>query len=301
MTLILPQPPGRPKPPATVLQGPADADAFRVKVGRYKDRYYCDPLPSCPIAEATDEHWPSVSRIKGAKPFEGANYVAMKRIAQEFAKGTAFATTYDACYEQLKSVDRLGLKAAGDRGTHVHKMAEQMLYGLPVTEQGPGAEYLGALRQFFDVHQPVLHSAEVVCINRTVGYGGTGDAAVWINGKLYLIDWKSRDAKSDHAAYPEEGGQLGAYADAEYWIVADGEGGAKRIPVPELDGLLILSVRPDGVRVYPIDMDGAKRYWRGLHAWWTVRQAEDEHAGKPWAVQNTKPARTDLPPGVVAA
>jgi hypothetical protein len=28
------------------LHGPADADAFRVKVGRYYDRHYFDPLPA---------------------------------------------------------------------------------------------------------------------------------------------------------------------------------------------------------------------------------------------------------------
>jgi hypothetical protein len=40
----------------SILKGPADADHFRVKVGRYGDRWYTDPLPACGIAPASDWH-----------------------------------------------------------------------------------------------------------------------------------------------------------------------------------------------------------------------------------------------------
>ena len=41
-------------------------------------------------------------------------------------------------------------------------VAEQMLYGLPVDDSGPGAEYRGALEDFFAAYQPELVAAEVV-------------------------------------------------------------------------------------------------------------------------------------------
>lgn len=39
---------------ATVLLGPADPDNYRTKVGRYKDRWYVDPLPGDAVASASD-------------------------------------------------------------------------------------------------------------------------------------------------------------------------------------------------------------------------------------------------------
>jgi hypothetical protein len=302
VTIILPQPNQRPRPPATVLQGPADADAFRVKVGRYRERFYCDPLPACDLADATDESWPSVSKIKGAKPFEGANYVAMKRIANGIVDGSFTAQAadgFDALYERFKSADKLGLMAAGNRGTHVHKMAEQMLYGLPVTEDGPGAEYRGALEDFFAAYQPELVAAEVVCIKRK-RYGGTADAIVKLNdGGTYLIDWKSRDAKGDHNAYPEEGAQLAAYLMADYIIVQDGET-AKRAPFPDVDGILILSIKPDGVKVYPVDRGQAVSYWAELHRWYMIRQTENLLVGKPWPIKRAL-TTPDLPAEILDA
>jgi hypothetical protein len=59
-----------PKPPPTVMRGPEHADNYRIKVGRYKDRWYRDPLPATAVpardAALTDEAYPSVSIVKGA-------------------------------------------------------------------------------------------------------------------------------------------------------------------------------------------------------------------------------------------
>lgn len=299
MTIILPQPNQRPRPPATVLQGPADADAFRVKVGRYGDRWYTDSLPGCDIASASEWVGPSVSQVKKAKPFEGADFVALKRAALRMTAGDYkldTSTTYEDLYDRLKSINKLGLQAAGQRGTHVHKMAEQMLYGLPVTEDGPGAHYRGALEDFFAAYQPELVGAEIVFMHRDLhghGYGGTGDAIIRIEGQTALIDWKSRGEDVDHAAYPEEGAQVAAYATAQYAIAAGTES-AHRIPVPQLNVGLIVSIKPDGCRVYPVDLDKAARLWESLHAWWVARLGEKEPIGRPWP---TKRALTtpDLP------
>lgn len=306
MTIILPDN-RKPQPPAGILRGPANADAFRVKVGRYGERWYTDSLPACPIAPTSEATFPSVSTIKKAKPFEGADYVAMKRIAKELEvippanRIDSLPWNFAGMYERFKTINKLGLDAAGKRGTHVHKMFEQLLYGQPITEQGPGAHYANAVRSFFDAYQPELVAAELVTICRDihgVGYGGTADAIVVIDGKRYLVDWKSRSEDGDHAAYPEEGAQLAAYASADY-MIADGDNGmAKRANIPELDGALIVSVKPDGCRIYPVDLVTATSYFQSIYAWWLARRSEKDAIGRPWPTKVSvavEQSRQDVP------
>ncbi len=287
----------------TLLRGPADADNFRVKVGRYGDRWYTDPLPADDIAEPTDEVFPSVSTCKKASGSDWS-FVALKRVASalENAPYSELAgMPYDHRYEALKTINKLGLESAGRRGTNVHLMAEAHLYGrLPsVGPADPGYEYEDSVDQFFTQYQPTLIAAEFVCIHRTLngaGYGGTSDAIVEIDGKRYLVDWKSRGADSEHGAYPEEAAQIAAYARADY-IIVEGPNGSERQRVPELDGGLIISIKPDGCRVYPVDLDQAFTHWTALHAWWVARQNERAAVGRQWAARKTAvPAKATLNP-----
>lgn len=282
----------------THLRGPADADHYRVQVGRYRDRWYVDPLPSCPIAEATDAQWPSVTTVKKGAGGQDWTYVGLKRVAQALEdKPDALAgLDYGSRYDRLISMNKQGLARAGTRGTNVHTYFEMGLRGqsIEATLPGePGAEYLDAVRAFFDQYQPELVAAEVVAINRTlngVGYGGTGDAIIRIDGKTYWPDWKSRGEESNHGAYPEEAAQVGAYAMADY-IIVELEDGPQRILIPDLDGGLIVSVKPDGCRIYPVDLRRAAEHWRLLHFWWSQRQNEREAIGKPWAPRSISTPR----------
>jgi hypothetical protein len=294
--------------PHHVLRGPADADHFRTKVGRYGDRWYADPLPACPLGDLTDSVWPSVSTVKKASGSDWT-FVALKRVAELLYDGQAlrrssFADTYDA----LKQINKSGLRNAAARGTNVHHMLERGLRGdthlTDPMDGDAGAEYEPAVRAFLNERQPEMIAAELVCINRgmnapaspggkfTGGYGGTADAIVKIDGKTLLVDWKSRGADSDHGSYPEEAAQLGAYASADYYI-AEGKAGPVRMPVPHLDGGIIVSVKPDGCRVYPIDLQAAAVHWQALHSWWVARLAEKRALGKPWAPRVAAPAKLD--------
>lgn len=273
-----------------VLKGPSDPDAFRVKVGRYGDRWYCDPMPGDAIAPSSpaDEAWPSVSTVKKATGSDWS-FVALKRVADaidmpQYARLDEMPYTHR--YEALKAINKLGLSAAGTRGTNVHHHAEARLRGtLSLIHDGdPGAEYRGSVDQFFDQYQPTLVAAEFVCIERTlhgVGYGGTADAIVMIDGRRYIIDWKSRGADSDHGAYPEEAAQLAAYASADYHII-ELDGQPVRVKPLRIDGGLIVSIKPDGCRVYPIDLDLAAQHFVSLHAWWCARRDERKSVGRQW-------------------
>lgn len=247
------------------LLGPADADHFRIKVGR--SRWYCDPLPDCDIAPATDASWPSISTVKSAVPFAAADYVAMRRCADARA-GRALAGDADEVYEDFKVAEKRLRNIAFNRGTIIHFWAEDLLYGntprefskldLAAHRLAPDAleeakRFQPAITGWFDAYQPELVAKEVVCIHRTlngVGYGGTADAIVRIDGRLYLVDWKSRG--SDHDAYPEEAGQVAALAGAEYMIVQGPDGSPIRALLPELAGGLIVSIKTDGCRTYPV-------------------------------------------------
>jgi hypothetical protein len=268
-----------------ILLGPADPDHYRTKIGRYRDRWYVDPLPADQIADATDEAWPSVSTVKGAygKNWE---YVGYKRIAdwlQDRPHELDGLNHHDR-YERIKQMAKSSLKVAASRGTDVHTMFENRLRNRVTDDRMLSEEaraYRPAVDAFFDDHQPELFAAELVCINRgmhDVGYGGTADAIIRLQGSLLLPDWKSRGKDSDHGAYPEEVAQLGGYNGADYIITE----GPKRTALPPLDGGLIVSIRPDGYRIFPVDLGEAWLQFEGLHAWWARRLDEQKAIGRPW-------------------
>ncbi|HXH35024.1 MAG TPA: hypothetical protein VNJ54_11500 [Plantibacter sp.] len=299
-----------PPPPSVELRGPADADHFRIKVGRYNDRWYTEPLPSCPIAEASDWQGPSYSIVKGASGKDWS-FVSLGRAADDIAshrtddsanyRGPYATSSRERIYDLLTSANKHGLSQAGGRGQIVHLWFEDGLAGrpfrtitddtlrwlrLPAAARDEALRYLPAIGAFFDTYQPELIVAEIVCIDRDlngVGYGCTGDAGIRIEGDLFAADWKSRGDSSDHGAYPEEGAQVGgAFASAQYGIIADNTGRSVRTPIPQFAGGLIVSVRSDGCRLYPVDIPKARTHFEAMHAWWVARRDERKPIGRPW-------------------
>jgi hypothetical protein len=247
-----------PAPPAHVLRGPAHADNFRTKVGRFAERWYMDPLPGCDIAPATDAVWPAISTVKKAAGFDAAEFVALKAAAGAFHDNPGFYAdgTVDGIYEQLKVANKARRNEAFARGNGVHAACEAILYGHPVKlkEGDPGYNYLPAVQAFFNDYNPKLIAAEFVAIHRDlggVGYGGTCDAGVTIDNVPTIIDWKSRGEDSNHGAYAEEAAQIAAYMHAQYYLV-EGAAGAERRELNWEQGLIV-SIKPDSYEVYPID------------------------------------------------
>jgi hypothetical protein len=295
-----------PKPPPTVLRGPEHAENYRTKVGRYKERWYIDPLPADEVAPEAlpDESHPSVSTVKSAASGKDWTFVSLKRVAHAEDLAAIAALGFYERYERLKVINTVDLSKAQRRGTNVHTWAESRAYGVK-SKLGPkaeGAEYFPIVDKFFDDMQPELVAAEFVCIHRTlngIGYGGTADGIFRIEGKNYKLDWKSRGEDSDHGAYPEEAAQLGAYMGAEYVIVADDDPanpyGAKRIPVPHVDGALIISIKPDSYEVYPVDLPASIEMFQSMHAWWLARRTEAKLVGKKWAPRSLTPTPSPTP------
>lgn len=278
----------------SVLRGPADADHYRVKVGRFGTRWYIDPLPGCEIADASDWQGPSISTTK--PPFAN-KYVPMKTIAEIANTEWARLAGVDAAqrYEAIKSHEAAAGQVNMKRGSLIHERAEDLLYGrtapiLPLTYHekvvAEADKYQAALESFFDTYQPELVAAEVVCLNRTlngVGYGGTADAFVRIDGAIWLVDWKSRS--SDHGAYLEEAAQGAGYGRAEYMVVRGLDAQPMRVHIPEVAGVLIVSIKTDGFKAYPIDLAPAVKVFDGMHRWWVDQQefTTSKAIGRPWA------------------
>ena len=79
---------------------------------------------------------------------------------------------------------------------------------------------------------------------------------------------------------------MGGYGRAQYIIIDDDDPdnphGAKRAPIPELDGGLIISIKSDSYEVYPVDLDRAFDHFTALHAWWVARRDERKAVGRKW-------------------
>lgn len=278
----------------TILRGPADADHYRVQVGRYGDRWYHDPLPADDTWPAWDGSVPSISIVKKASGSDWS-FVATKRIATagpDRLRQIAELPTTGERVDALNSINKRGLEAASSRGTGIHSYCEALLNGTSteMIPSGPWQEYRAAVDRFFDQYQPELVAAEYVVIHRGlhgVGYGGTPDGLVRIDGQLWAIDWKSRGEDSAHGAYAEEADQIAAGVLADYMIV-EGPNGPERRPIPDVDGGLIISIKPDGCRPYPIDV--LRTTWVERHAWWCARRTERDAIGKPWAPRKTTTA-----------
>jgi hypothetical protein len=289
-----------------VLRGPADADHFRVKVGRYGDRWYTDPLPTCPIAEASDWQGPSWSIVKGAAGKDWS-YVTNKRNGHTASSELHRIADLepDARTAAFNQINKQGLAQAGGRGSIVHLWAEDFLAGrgpriitdpilfslkLPRAALDEATTYLEALSAFFDHYQPEVIAAEYVAIHRTLngyGYGCTPDVVARVQGQTVGIDWKTRGADSDHGAYPEEAAQIAAGARAEYMIITDPDGHPVRAALPQIDCGIVVSIKPDGCRIYPTDINLGFRHVEAMHAFWCARLVEKQAIGKPWAPHPT--------------
>ena len=283
------------------LRPPADADNYRVKAGRFGDRFYIDPLPADDTWEAApvDDVYPAISTVKKAVGNDWSRAMA-KRLSQAPSQLVEIGNVADEFErkERISLLSEVGLQAAGNRGTAVHAHAEALLGNrIAMYEMNDVVKpYIRTLDAFFAAYNPKPIAAEFVAIHRTLnndrlerankfgGYGGTGDAVVEIDGEWWLVDWKTRPGDGNHSAYAEEGGQVSAYAGADYWIVADpdSQSGAKRIPVPKLAGGLIVSIKPDSYECYPIDLEEGFEYWTDLHHWWQGLRSGKRAIGRKW-------------------
>ena len=277
---------------------PSGADPARFRTDYRRQRWYVDPLPACDLADVSGDRWPALSTLKKAW-----NSTFRKTWAED-------GNTYDldplrvALYADENWSDLTGqpraqrvpvmtrsakadLDVAAKRGTAIHSALDLLLAG---DEAGAAAvchpDYWATVRRMVtDVGIDLVH-AERVAISRTNGWAGTFDGIVAIDGKTWLIDWKTRGADSKHGAYEAEAAQLGGYALADYIVVEGPDGNAVRAPLPDLAGGLVISIKPESWEIYPVDLSAAGDACRELKAAWELISTGKSHGrravGKAW-------------------
>lgn len=235
-----------------------------------KGRFYTHPQ--------TGESWPSVTNILSTA-------VAKPQLVAWSAKATAEAAwqalpqmvrhsrTADTDCAKRRAADRCGdcrfcltsaiKKAhmdardkAADLGTRVHDRAEAMVLGKPLPDDDEVEPFVRALLQFwhdFGIDPTTdFEATEMTVINRRVGYAGTLDAIMRLNGQLALVDYKTSSTRPATSVYPEHGMQLAALANAEHALLDDGT----EADIPPVDAAYILNLRADTYALIPMPLAG---------------------------------------------
>jgi hypothetical protein len=149
---------------------------------------------------------------------------------------------------------------AGDRGRRIHAAAEQLeLFGEGFHVDDDIAPYVAQYRRWRSLYRPRFEAAEMTVISRKWGYAGTLDGILRFPANsplpkslkhlagLPVVD----DIKSGkHLAHPE-GWQVNAYAAADVVLLPDGS----ELPMPDIEGGLILHVRPDKVQMREVHLN----------------------------------------------
>lgn len=285
----------------TILLAPADADNFRLT----KDwgRWYFDPYPTDNIAPATEDVWPSYSRVKASAEGDWSFMAPMRFAALDPAELHRIADLdHTFRLKAFRDHHDHAKQTAYGRGTIVHLWAEDLARGgepreitdawlqakkYPAAARTEAEQYRAAIIDFFQVYQPEPVALEYVTIHRTLnghGYGATPDGLFTIEGDLAALDWKTRGAESQHTVYEAEPPQIACGVHAEYMIVGDGDGAMRQL-IPKVDVGYVVSIKPDGARLYPIDIPKAWDHFQHWHQWWVHRL--DERA----SIKRILPAR----------
>jgi len=128
-------------------------------------------------------------------------------------------------------------------GTLVHETCEAIIKGIPVEVPKEAASYVGQFGKFVMERRPRFTHSEVTVWSRTLGYAGTADIIMEVNGSTVLAD-----IKTGKNAHPENGLQLAALKYADFIIDPD----CGEHEIPPIDHLAVLHLRPRGWKVIPI-------------------------------------------------
>jgi hypothetical protein len=180
---------------------------------------------------------------------------------------------------ELKKARYADRDAAANRGTEVHRLAEQYLAGneieIPDELDGHVKAYERFVREW--LVSPVR--LEVVVGNLTLGYCGTVDLiADLADGCRHLADLKT----SRSGIFPETALQIVAYSKAEFYAVPDETGAYVTHPMEELgvQRLSAIHIMADDYRVIPIQqVDEVWEYFRHLNWLYHRVEAQSEWLG----------------------
>jgi hypothetical protein len=157
----------------------------------------------------------------------------------------------EAIVAALKQSPYTDRDKAANRGTEVHKLAEELIHGRQVDVPPELAGYVDSYVRYLDEWQPEPIKVEKVVAHRRWNYCGTFDAVYRLpDGRVVIGDIKT----SRSGIFAETALQLAAYRHAEVFVDDDGT----EKPMADLgigDEGHGLWIRADGYDVLPIPVD----------------------------------------------
>jgi hypothetical protein len=150
--------------------------------------------------------------------------------------------------ERLRILERarwIDIRAAGVRGTDVHKLVERLAAGEELDVPEPLVGHVDAYLQFTRDWKPEDLLVEATVISRAHRYMGTLDLVARLaDGLRWLLDWKTAQS----GVWPESALQLAAYRHAETYLDADNQ----EHDMPQVDATGCLWLRADGYDLIPV-------------------------------------------------
>lgn len=161
-------------------------------------------------------------------------------------------------------------------GTYVHELCEQYAITGTRPDVDPDDEAVAFLEQFDRWAQdfsPSYEAAEVTVYNPEMGYAGTCDGFLTVDGVRFIIDYKTSRKSFDKKGkptgpYPEVALQLAAYRYAthaavftprrmekfrrRYYLLSPSEAD-QAVAVPEVDTGAVIHITPEHCEMYPVD------------------------------------------------
>lgn len=195
----------------------------------------------------TREHVPSVTTvIKGGIPKPALIPWAAKMAAEHAVANwlRLSAVPHEARINEIKTAYKEYTEKAADRGDIVHSLIECWSTGQPYPDWPKDVElFVDQFISFMAMERPEFIENEVTVWSNTYGYAGSADFIARIKGKVVL-----GDVKTGRRVYPEVGLQLAALANADFILREDGS----EEPLPDIDGLVALHVRPRSWNLIPV-------------------------------------------------
>jgi hypothetical protein len=151
--------------------------------------------------------------------------------------------------------------SAAARGTEVHAYAEKIMRGEKVDVPEELTGYVDAAQKFRDEYPDMKFLyTEATVYNPDGRTMGTTDAIVELEGKRYVLDFKTN---KNAGVYSSTGMQLAAAANAKSIVHADGS----QEPMPKIDGGIGVGLGPDGkMQVFKFETEANGSNFNGFKA-----------------------------------
>lgn len=169
-----------------------------------------------------------------------------------------FVLAKKAAVDWLKNAPQRDTSKSAEDGTAVHDLCERIAAGEKVGPIHPDFRpYIDRFQAFLDTYQPEYLFIEETIWNDRLGYAGSFDAIVKIEGETILLDLKTTRS----GVHAEVALQLAAYARGDYMLrIAEEEGfevpepSVVKVPLPKIDGAAVLHLRPDESSLVPVSI-----------------------------------------------